>query len=51
MRGLRLAEQGHPELLRQEECQSGGTESSERRSVPSHDLRQLPGYWRSRYRS
>ena len=47
----------HPEFLLQEKGQSGGTESSERRSVPSrmtdrkHDLRLLPGYWHSRYSS
>ena len=42
------SEQDHPEFLLQEKGQSGGTESSERRSVPSrktdrlHDLRLLP---------
>ena len=48
-----LNEIDHPEFLLQEECQSGGTESSERGSVPSrktdrlHDLRLLSFYWRS----
>ena len=51
------SEQDHTEFLLQEKGQSGGTESSERRSVPSrktdrlHDVRQLLGYWRSWYRS
>ena len=44
-------EQDHPEFLLQEKGQSGGTESSERGSVPSrktdrlHDLRVLSSYW------
>ena len=47
------SEQDHPEFLLQEKGQSAGTESSERRSVPSrktdrlHDLRLVSGYWRS----
>ena len=45
------SEQDHPEFLLQEEGQSGGTESSERGSVPSrktdrlHDLRLLSSHW------
>ena len=45
------SEQDHPEFLLQEKGHSGGTESSERRSVPSrktdrfHDLRILSGRW------
>ena len=45
------SEQDHPEFLLQEKGQFGGTESSERRSVPSrktdrlHDLRLLPSHW------
>ena len=43
----------HPKFSLQKEGQSGGTEISERRLVPSrktdhlYDLRRLPGYWRS----
>ena len=50
-------EQDHPEFPTWEEGQSRGTESSKTRSIPSrktdrlHDLRLLPGYWRSWHRS
>ena len=51
------SEQDHPEIPFQEGGQSRGTESPERGSVSSrttdrlHDLRVLPGYWRSWHRS
>ena len=44
-------EQNHPEIPLQEKGQSGGNESSQRRSFPSRktdrllDLRILPGHW------
>ena len=48
------SEQDNPEFPLQEEGQSRGTESppvSTRKTDRFHDLRQLPGYWRSWYRS
>ena len=51
------SEQDIPEFLLQEKGQSGGTESSERRSVPSRktgpsgDLGLLPSHWCAWYRS
>ena len=51
------SEQDHPEFPLQKEGQSGGTESSERGSVPSrktdrlHDLRLLSSHWCSWYSS
>ena len=49
------SEQDHPEFPLQEEGQSGGDESSKRRSFPSRktdrllDLRVLPGHWSQRF--
>ena len=51
MRGLRLLWTRSSRIPASRKGQSGGTESSERRLVPSrktdrvHDLRLLPGYW------
>ena len=52
MRGKHLPWIGPSTILRQEKGQSGETETSKRRSIPSRktdrlpDLRLLPGYWR-----
>ena len=49
------SEQGHPEFPLQEKGQSGGNESSKRRSLPPRktdslpDLRVLPGHWSQRF--